>query len=66
VSNISFGIVRKGSRNICCIGRCCLNNNSLGPGIPMGINCVPFLFYNGFDMLLISYLTKLVIVISYH
>jgi len=31
----------------------------------MCIICAPLLFFNGFDMLLISYLTKLVIVIIY-
>jgi len=45
VSNINFGIVGRGSRNICCKGRCCLINNSLGAGIPMGINCVTLLVH---------------------
>ena len=45
VSNINFGIVGKGSRNMCCMGRCFLNTISLGAGIPMSINCVPLLVY---------------------
>jgi hypothetical protein len=45
VSNINFGIVRKCSRNMCCMGRCCLNTISLGGGKPMNINCVPLLVY---------------------
>jgi hypothetical protein len=45
VSNINFGIVRKGSRNMCCMGRCCLNTIRLGAGKPMSIHCVPLLVY---------------------
>ena len=45
VSNIHFGFVGKGSKNMCCMGRCCLNTISLGAGITMSINCVPLLVY---------------------
>jgi hypothetical protein len=45
IVGMDFRIVGRGSRNICCKGRCCLINNSLRAGIPIGINCVPLLVY---------------------